>query len=57
MARTDSGAVSRQPHHISSIAHLFLEESPPGGAGISVPEIFRCTVAAPGGAAISAFAL
>ena len=56
MARTDSGAVSRRPHHISSIAHLFLEESRPKGAGVSVPEIFRCAVAAPGGAAISAFA-
>ena len=56
MARTDSGAVPKRPHHISSIAHLFLEESRPEGVGDSVPDICRCAVAAPGGAAISAFA-
>lgn len=56
MARIDSGAVPRRPHHISSIAHLFLEERPTAGARDSVPDICQCAVAAPGGAAISAFA-
>ncbi len=56
MARTDSGAVPKRPHHISSIAHLFLEESRPGIVGDSTRDICQCAVAAPGGAAISAFA-
>ncbi|MEN8005625.1 MAG: hypothetical protein ABFS42_01370 [Candidatus Krumholzibacteriota bacterium] len=56
MARTDSGADPRRPHHISSIAHLFLEEGRPEAVGKSGRDHFHCTVAAPGGAAISAFA-
>ena len=56
MEQRDSGAVSRRPHHISSVAHLFLGEDRTDGAGETVPEAVTCAVAAPGGAAISAFA-
>lgn len=56
MEQRDSGAVSRRPHHISSIAHLFLGEDCTDGADEAVTEAVTCAVAAPGGAAISAFA-
>jgi len=56
MARSDSGSVPRRAHHISSIAHLFLEEGRLDSAGDPRGGICQCAVAAPGGAAISAFA-
>jgi hypothetical protein len=56
MARPANGAVPRRPHHISSIAHLFLEEGVPGLAQEPGRDFLRCAIAAPGGAAISAFA-
>ena len=56
MARSDSGAVPRRPHHISSVAHLFLQEDP--AASETEPAAPDCdvAVAAPGVSPISAFA-
>lgn len=56
MEHADSGAVSRRPHHISSIAHLFLGEGEAARTVSPVPATIRFAVAAPGGAAVSAFA-
>ncbi|MCK9997272.1 MAG: hypothetical protein KAH56_13435 [Candidatus Krumholzibacteria bacterium] len=53
MARPEPGAVSRRPHHISSIAHLFLEDD---GARDHSPVFRDVAVAAPGLSPISAFA-
>jgi len=53
MARPEPGAVPRRPHHISSIAHLFLEEDGARDLSPAVPDI---AVAAPGTSPISAFA-
>ncbi len=53
MARPEPGAVPRRPHHISSIAHLFLEEH---GAKDPSPVVHEVAVAAPGTSPVSAFA-
>ncbi len=53
MARPEPGAVPRRPHHISSIAHLFIEED---GARDLSPEVRDIAVGAPGMSPISAFA-
>ena len=53
MARPEPGAVPRRPHHISSIAHLFLEED---GARDPSPAVREIVVAAPGTSPVSAFA-
>lgn len=53
MARPEPGAVPRRPHHISSIAHLFLDED---GARDLSTEVVDIAVAAPGMSPISAFA-
>ena len=53
MARPEPGAVPRRPHHISSIAHLFLEED---GAPESSAAVREVAVAAPGTSPVSAFA-
>lgn len=53
MARPEPGAVPRRPHHISSIAHLFLDED---GAPEPSPVVREVAVAAPGTSPVSAFA-
>jgi len=53
MARPEPGAVPRRPHHISSIAHLFLEEE---GVRDPSPVVHDIAVAAPGFSPVSAFA-
>lgn len=56
MARPDSGAGPRRPHHISSIAHLFLQDSPAERNEDPQTLVFDLAVATPGVSAISAFA-
>ncbi len=56
MARPDSGAVPRRAHHISSIAHLFLQEDGAKGDREPASAVRDIAVAAPGGSPISAFA-
>lgn len=56
MVRPDPGAVSRRPHHISSIAHLFLQDSFPEGDAEHQTVVCDLAVATPGVSGISAFA-
>lgn len=61
MAHPDPGAVPRRPQHISSIAHLFLQDDLPGVPDVPGEEVAPQTaaslaVATPGVTAISAFA-
>lgn len=55
MTQPEPGAVVRRPHHISSIAHLFLQDADPdkGRPPVTVREF---AVATPGKAPVSAFA-
>jgi hypothetical protein len=56
MARSESGAVPERPHHISTIAHLFLQDDP--AQGDTTPAVCNrdIAVAAPGVSPVTAFA-
>lgn len=56
MAHPDPGAVPRRPQHISSIAHLFLQDDLPGEGNKSLTASCELAVVTPGVTAISAFA-
>ena len=56
MARPNPGAVPRRPHHISSIAHLFLQDNLTGADADPQTAVCDLAVATPGVSAISAFA-
>lgn len=56
MVRPDPGAVSRRPHHISSIAHLFLQDNGLDDGREPAAGTIDMTVATPGVSPISAFA-
>ena len=56
MAQPKPGAVPRRPHHISSIAHLFLQDDIADDRAPDVVPRRKCMVASPGVAPISAFA-
>lgn len=56
MARSESGAVPGRPHHISSVAHLFLQEDPAAREAETTGPDCEVAVAAPGVSPISAFA-
>jgi len=57
MARSESGAVPERPHHISTIAHLFLQEDPVQGDTAPAVCDRDIAVAAPGLSPVTAFAV
>lgn len=56
MTRPDPGAVPERPHHISSIAHLYLQDEPAVVPAAPPVPSCSCAVASPQESPVSAFA-